>query len=146
MTTSHTPADVQEKTVTGKESDSRHSDETPDKDAGQALHQQQHMTNARGKMGTYDTAGGSPISPNNEPDGDPTPFEEKVLVALERLEETKALPAPVPRTCCGDRLLPCKKCGADVWKSAGDHDNGDWEEETFDCQHCGNRIYVELPD
>lgn len=57
-----------------------------------------------------------------------------------------ALPEPVPTFCCGSRLRPCKKCGADRWKSAGDQDCGDWEEEVFDCQHCGNRIYVELPD
>lgn len=56
------------------------------------------------------------------------------------------LPAPKPAYCCGSRLLPCKRCGADVWKSDGDHDCGDWEEEQFVCQHCGNRIYVELPD
>ena len=48
--------------------------------------------------------------------------------------------------CCGDRLLPCKKCGADHWKSQGDQDCGDWEEEVFKCQSCGNIIYVELPD
>lgn len=56
------------------------------------------------------------------------------------------LPDPVPANCCGNRLLPCKKCSADVWKSRGDSDCGDWEEETFVCQHCGNVIHVELPD
>lgn len=57
-----------------------------------------------------------------------------------------SLPAPVPKYCCGDRLRPCKQCGADVWKSAGDRARRDWDEEVFDCQNCGNRIYVELPD
>lgn len=59
--------------------------------------------------------------------------------------EAKPLPTPVPQHCCGDRLRPCK-CGADVWKSEGDRDCGDWDEEVFSCQHCGNRIHVELPD
>lgn len=48
--------------------------------------------------------------------------------------------------CCGDRLVPCKKCGKDQWESNGDQDCGDWEEEVFTCKSCGNRIYVELPD
>lgn len=56
------------------------------------------------------------------------------------------LPKPVPAFCCGDRLRPCEKCEADVWKSCGDNDHGDWNEEEFKCQHCGNHIYVELPD
>ncbi len=56
------------------------------------------------------------------------------------------LPKPVPAFCCGDRLRPCEKCGADVWKSRGDSDCGDWEEVSFKCQHCNNIIYVELPD
>jgi len=59
---------------------------------------------------------------------------------------TSKLPEPKPAFCCGDRLRPCKKCGADLWKSLGDFDCGDWEEEQFICQHCGNVIYVELPD
>ena len=46
---------------------------------------------------------------------------------------------------CGDRLLPCK-CGADNWKSLGDQDCGDWEEEQFICQSCNKIIYCELPD
>lgn len=48
--------------------------------------------------------------------------------------------------CCGDRLLPCKYCKNDTWKSLGDQDCGDWEEEKFQCQTCRNVIYVELPD
>jgi DNA-directed RNA polymerase subunit RPC12/RpoP len=55
------------------------------------------------------------------------------------------LPEPRPAYCCGNRLRPCK-CGADVWRSLGDSDCGDWEEERFECAHCGHRIYVELPD
>lgn len=43
-------------------------------------------------------------------------------------------------------LLPCKKCGKDEWEYVRDVDHGDWCEEIFDCQSCGNRIYVELPD
>jgi DNA-directed RNA polymerase subunit RPC12/RpoP len=58
----------------------------------------------------------------------------------------KPLPQPVPKFCDGARLKPCKACGADVWKSEGDRDCGDWEEEVFSCQHCGNRIHVELAD
>jgi hypothetical protein len=57
-----------------------------------------------------------------------------------------SLPTPIPKTCCGAQLRPCKKCGADVWKSDGDSDCGDWSEEVFTCNHCGNRIRVELPD
>lgn len=57
----------------------------------------------------------------------------------------KPLPEPNPTKCCGDLLKPCK-CGADVWVSLGDTDNGDWCEESFQCQHCGNIIHVELPD
>jgi len=56
------------------------------------------------------------------------------------------LPTPVPSYCCGDRLLPCEKCGADVWKSEGDNDHGDWCEEEFSCKNCGHTIYIELPD
>lgn len=56
------------------------------------------------------------------------------------------LPEPKPAYCCGDRLKPCKKCGADVWNSDGDYDCGDWEEERFICGNCGHRICVELPD
>lgn len=48
--------------------------------------------------------------------------------------------------CCGDELKPCKKCGKNMWKSLGDQDCGDWEEEQFKCQNCANIIYVELPD
>lgn len=48
--------------------------------------------------------------------------------------------------CCGDRLRPCQKCQKDTWKSRGDTDCGDWEEESFQYQSCGNIIYVELPD
>ena len=48
--------------------------------------------------------------------------------------------------CCGDQLKPCKECGLDMWKSLGDFDYGDWEEEQFQCQNCKNIIYVELPD
>jgi len=48
--------------------------------------------------------------------------------------------------CCGDRLLPCKSCGADAWQSLGDTDCGDWEEESFKCTNCGKVIHVELPD
>jgi hypothetical protein len=51
-----------------------------------------------------------------------------------------------PTYCCGARLAPCKRCGADDWLSAGDRDHGDWEEEVFDCQGCGCHIYIELPD
>ena len=58
----------------------------------------------------------------------------------------KPLPEPVPAFCNGARLLPCKTCGADAWASLGDRDCGDWDEEVFDCQHCGNRIRVELAD
>lgn len=58
---------------------------------------------------------------------------------------TNKLPEPKPTFCCGDKLRPCE-CGADVWKSLGDFDHGDWEEEQFKCQHCGKVIYVELPD
>jgi len=56
------------------------------------------------------------------------------------------LPEPTPTYCCGDRLKPCKECGTDSWKSLGDRDNGDWCEEVFKCGHCGNIIYIELPD
>ena len=48
--------------------------------------------------------------------------------------------------CCGDRINPCPKCGADQWISRGDTDCGDWEEESFKCDHCGHIIYIELPD
>jgi len=58
----------------------------------------------------------------------------------------KRVSLPKPTYCCGDRLLPCNKCGADYWKSLGDFDCGDWEEEQFKCQQCNNIIYVELPD
>ena len=56
------------------------------------------------------------------------------------------LPEPVPHFCYGQRLAPCKCCGADIWKSLGDRDRGDWDEEIFVCQHCDNRIHVELPE
>lgn len=56
------------------------------------------------------------------------------------------LPTPKPTYCCDNLLKPCGKCGADAWKSLGDHDCGDWEEEQFECTHCGRIIYVELPD
>lgn len=56
-----------------------------------------------------------------------------------------ALPEPKPMTCCGDRLKPCS-CGADVWEYIDDHDNGDWCEASYECQHCRKVIYVELPD
>lgn len=55
------------------------------------------------------------------------------------------LPKPVPAYCDGYRIKPCK-CGADVWKSQGDRDCGDWDEEIFDCDHCGKRIRIELGD
>jgi hypothetical protein len=57
----------------------------------------------------------------------------------------KTLPDPIPQYCCGRQLNPCSKCGADVWKSIGDRDCGDWDEEVFECQHCKNRIHIELP-
>lgn len=51
-----------------------------------------------------------------------------------------------PAYCCGNRIKPCKQCGNDNWKSQGDRDRGDWDEEVFVCQSCGNRIHIELPD
>lgn len=60
--------------------------------------------------------------------------------------KSKSLPISEPTYCCGNRLRPCKKCGADFWKSLGDNDCGDWEEEMFKCQQCNNIIYIELPD
>lgn len=48
--------------------------------------------------------------------------------------------------CCDNRLLPCKRCGQDNWKSLGDQDCGDWEEEVFKCLSCNKIIYIELPD
>lgn len=70
----------------------------------------------------------------------------KMLGSMMQPSEFKpVLPTPIPATCCGDRIKPCT-CGADVWKSCGDNDCGDWEEEIFECGHCGKRIYIELPD
>jgi len=60
--------------------------------------------------------------------------------------DKKLIPTGWITTCCGDRLKPCKFCNKDMWKSQGDKDHGDWEEEVFRCQNCGNTIYVELPD
>lgn len=61
----------------------------------------------------------------------------------------RELPEPKPRNCCGERLNPCKKCGADVWGRGEDEygslaDGGSYER--FECGHCRNTIYVELPD
>ena len=61
----------------------------------------------------------------------------------------EALPEPKPRYCDGDRLLPCKKCSADVWGAGEDEygslaDGGSYER--FKCGHCGNVIYVPLAD
>lgn len=56
------------------------------------------------------------------------------------------LPEPKPAYCCGDRIKPCPKCGADVWKSQGDNDYGGWCEAEFECGHCKHTIYIELPD
>lgn len=47
---------------------------------------------------------------------------------------------------CGAQLKPCDVCGADAWRHIDDHDNGDWEEASYECQHCKRMIYVELPD
>ena len=85
-------------------------------------------------MSTFDTLFPMPTGGRNADDmGMPPPLH-------------KPLPEPVAAHCCGSRLLPCKRCGADAWKSRGDQDCGDWEEEVFACQHCGNAIHVELPD
>jgi hypothetical protein len=76
---------------------------------------------------------------------------EKTLPAVEApLEaQVRPLPEPVPAYSCGDRLRPCKRCGADAW-SDGEDDYGSLGDggsyERFKCRHCGNVIYVALPD
>lgn len=66
-----------------------------------------------------------------------------VLSALQN--EIAPLPTAAPVSCCGNRLSSCRICGADVWKSMGDRDRGDWDEEVFECGNCQHRIHVELP-
>ena len=75
--------------------------------------------------------------------------QEKPAQAGQVERRVRPLPEPVPRHCCGDRLLPCKKCGADVWSFGEDEygslsDGGSYER--FECGHCGNVIYVPIPD
>ena len=65
------------------------------------------------------------------------------------MEPQKELPTPKPKYCCGGRLAPCKKCGADVWGNGEDEygslsDGGSYER--FICGNCRHTIYVELPD
>jgi hypothetical protein len=43
-------------------------------------------------------------------------------------------------------LKPCKNCDHDDWEYLDDHDNGDWCEASYQCNHCKRIIYVELPD
>lgn len=62
------------------------------------------------------------------------------------LQEKKLQPQEWKTYCCGDLLKPCQSCHKNMWKSRGDIDCGDWEEESFQCQNCKNIIYVELPD
>ena len=40
----------------------------------------------------------------------------------------------------------CTACPDSKFKYIDDKDNGDWVEAVYECNTCGKRIYIELPD
>lgn len=56
--------------------------------------------------------------------------------------QIKAPVSPKGTYCCGTRLAPCVRCGADAWSCYSETDYT----ESFLCGGCGKHITLELPE